>query len=114
MAAPVRLQLSRRRGFNLQALSHATNGLPAVNVGRPSRFGNPFRVGGVDVDGTPMSAARVVDRFRAFAEESHEDAANMRAIIRGELCGKNLACWCGIAGPCHADVLLAIANQEGE
>lgn len=30
--------------------------------------------------------------------------------IRKELRGKNLACWCPIAGPCHADVLLEIAN----
>jgi hypothetical protein len=29
--------------------------------------------------------------------------------IRRELKGKNLACWCP-AGPCHADVLLEIAN----
>jgi len=29
MNAPVRLQLSRRKGFNLQALSLAVNGLPA-------------------------------------------------------------------------------------
>ena len=24
--------------------------------------------------------------------------------------GKNLACWCGLDQPCHADVLLEIAN----
>ena len=39
---PVRLQLSRKKGFDLQALSLATNGLPAVNVARPGRWGNPF------------------------------------------------------------------------
>jgi len=43
--APVRLQLSRLRGFNLQDLSQATNGLPAVNVARPSKWGNMFKVG---------------------------------------------------------------------
>lgn len=42
---PVRLQLSRRKGFDLQALSRATNGLGAVNVARPSKWGNPFVVG---------------------------------------------------------------------
>lgn len=40
MTRPVRLQLSRRKGFNLQALSRATNGLPAVKVARPTKFGN--------------------------------------------------------------------------
>ena len=34
---PVRLKLSRKRGFNLQELSRGTNGLEAVNVARPSR-----------------------------------------------------------------------------
>lgn len=30
--------------------------------------------------------------------------------IRRELAGKDLACWCSPFDPCHADVLLAIAN----
>jgi hypothetical protein len=40
--APVRLRLSRARGFDLQALSRAVNDRPAVVVARPSRWGNPF------------------------------------------------------------------------
>jgi hypothetical protein len=43
MTKPVRLQFSRRRGFDLRALSLAVDGLPAVNVARPSLFGNPCR-----------------------------------------------------------------------
>lgn len=31
--------------------------------------------------------------------------------IRGLLAGKNLACWCPLDQPCHADVLLELANQ---
>lgn len=31
MIAPVRLRLSRRKGFDLQALSRATNGIEASN-----------------------------------------------------------------------------------
>jgi len=30
--------------------------------------------------------------------------------IRDALRGKNLACWCSLDGPCHADVLLEMAN----
>ena len=37
------------------------------------------------------------------------DEASIHAI-RTELRGKNLACWCPLGGPCHADVLLALAN----
>jgi hypothetical protein len=43
-ASPVRIRRSRAKDFNLQAHSHAINGLPAVNCARPSRFGNPFTV----------------------------------------------------------------------
>jgi hypothetical protein len=42
---PVRIQLSRRKGFNLQEHSRAVNGLPAVNCARPGPFGNPFVIG---------------------------------------------------------------------
>jgi hypothetical protein len=31
--------------------------------------------------------------------------------IKQELRGKNLACWCPEGSPCHADVLLEIANE---
>ena len=31
--------------------------------------------------------------------------------IRAELAGKNLACWCRLDQPCHADVLLEVANR---
>ena len=41
-ATPVRIQLSRRKGFNLQEVSKALNGLEAVNVCRPTIYGNPF------------------------------------------------------------------------
>ncbi|MGV6803246.1 MAG: DUF4326 domain-containing protein [Ruegeria sp.] len=28
--------------------------------------------------------------------------------------GKDLACWCPLDGPCHADVLLDLANEGGD
>ena len=42
---PVRLQLSRKKGFNLQRVSCAVNGLPAVKVDRATRWGNPVYAG---------------------------------------------------------------------
>jgi len=41
MIQPVRLRLSRARGFDLQAASRAANTLSAVNCARPSPYGNP-------------------------------------------------------------------------
>lgn len=34
------------------------------------------------------------------------------ATVQAELRGKNLACWCALDAPCHADVLLELANSE--
>jgi hypothetical protein len=96
---PVRLQLSRKRGFSLQALSLATNGLPAVNVARPGRHGNGFRVGILGI----RTQAEAVSLFRG----AHTPLPRWQA---NELRGNNLACWCGLDAPCHADALLDLAN----
>ena len=67
MTRPVRLQLRRSRGFDLQAASRALNGLPAVVVSRPSPFGNPFTFEAVIEEGlaADKAAARkiAVQRF---------------------------------------------------
>ena len=84
---PERLQLSRRKGFRLPA--------DAVNVARPGKWGNPFKVGR---DGT---AAECVDQYRTLIADWPLEA----------LRGKRLACWCKPGTPCHADVLLELANK---
>lgn len=96
MSGPVRLQLSRRKGFNLQALSLATNGLPAVKVARPGPWGNPFTV---------ADTGRVPAILRFACEVAPRlDVTPLR--------GKNLACWCSASEECHADVLLELANAQ--
>jgi hypothetical protein len=103
VTAPVRLRLSRRRGFDLQAHSRDVNGLPAVNVARPSKWGNPNLVITHGQEGAVRAFAR--DLHAGILDFSVED-------VRRELRGKNLACWCALDGkPCHADVLLDIANR---
>lgn len=114
MAQPVRLQLSRKKGFDLQALSRATNGLPAVNVARPSKWGNPFVVGKAGGAYTP----KVKDRRHAYLLFKSIAGNNEHLVkaAREQLCGKNLACWCPHDDPyedcCHAAVLLHLANRE--
>jgi hypothetical protein len=97
---PVRIQLSRRKGFNLQAASLITNGRLAVNVTRPTRFGNPFKIG---VCG--HTAASAVAAYREQLVRTTPRLAHALAPLRG----KNLACWCAPDAPCHADVLLELA-----
>ena len=113
-AKPVRLQLSRRKGFNLQEHSRAVNGLPAVKVDRSTKWGNPFVVGR---DGKREECVRLhtilLGGYICLAtppsvDEQKSYVAHVRKN-RWRLKGKNLACWCK-NGPCHADVLLEIAN----
>ncbi|MEM7300697.1 MAG: DUF4326 domain-containing protein [Pseudomonadota bacterium] len=118
MTAPIRLQLSRKKGFRLQDHSKSINGLEAVNVARPSKWGNRFRVGEpIWPRRKGATAQEAVDAYRRF--ECIGPAFG--SMVVRELKGKNLACWCPIGSPCHADVLLEIANgpavrpvEEGE
>lgn len=109
---PERIQMHRRRG------GWRKDHPDAVIVARPGPWGNPFRVG---IHG---DAATCVARYRELAGglismmppqpvPSYADQAAALDHIRAhlhELRGKDLACWCKIGAPCHADVLLEIAN----
>lgn len=74
----------------------------SVYVGRPSKWGNPFPMA--------LEAHRQysIDRYREWLVKN-PDGQKIAALARKELRGKNLVCWCAPA-PCHADVLLEIAN----
>ncbi|MEI8288632.1 MAG: DUF4326 domain-containing protein [Verrucomicrobiota bacterium] len=101
---PQRIQLSRKKGFRLPPNT--------VVVSRPSKWGNPYIVGNspsafcagvVDVP----DAATAVKLFKSLAKSQPA----FIAAVKSDLQGKNLACWCKPGSPCHADVLLEIANQ---
>ena len=109
MSAPRRVQRTRKAGGGMPA--------GAVYVGRPTRWGNPFRVGDrVLVPGStggPDGAEwEVLSASRAIAlYEAHIRARpKLVAAARSDLAGRDLACWCALDQPCHADVLLKIAN----
>jgi hypothetical protein len=101
---PVRLQLSRKKGFNLQTHSLAVNGLSAVNVARPSWWGNPYVVS------KERTAAMCVQLFKERELQLQSDAPAKHAREMEKLRGKNLACFCKPGEPCHADFLLELAN----
>lgn len=103
---PQRIQLSRRKGFRLQDVSRALNGLDAVKCARPANWGNPFKVGEDAEDAA--EAVRMhsdhIDRQKAFAPKAFAQAI-------AELRGKNLACFCRLDQLCHVDKLLREANE---
>lgn len=85
-----------------------------VSVCRPGKWGNPFKVGGVANCVSPSEyyvAASQADAVRLYREFVTERPAVLDEIRR-ELRGKNLACFCKPGSPCHADVLLGLANAE--
>lgn len=117
MSAPKRIQLRRTKGWRKPE--------GAIVVARPSKWGNPFRVDACIeagfADDEDKARAVVVQAFADWlrgnrwadgsgpaADERH--AAYLAAIP--ELRGRDLACWCPLDQPCHADVLLELANRS--
>jgi hypothetical protein len=97
MTGPVRVQLSRAKGWKMPPNT--------VSVARPTVFGNHYRVNG---DGIPdqATAVRLYRHWLTTTESGTRAAESIRSLLRG----KNLACWCPLGSPCHADVLLEVAN----
>ncbi len=116
---PQRMQLSRHKGFNLQAASTALNGLPAKRVTRPGKWGNPFTIEetarryGLDRDAAQAKAVALCGQWlRGTLDKKlapHKPPS--RAEIRAELQGYNLACWCRPGTPCHSELMIEMANH---
>lgn len=116
---PKRIQRKRTKGWRMPE--------NAVYVGRPSRWGNPYTMVVEE-----FGIQRSLDLYRETAQgfwnpDLIADMSNSlgsevyrahcdwlrrawREGIRLELGGKDLACWCPLDRPCHADVLLELAN----
>lgn len=94
---PIRVQLSRKKGWRMPPNT--------VKVSRPSKWGNPYRV---DQWGQQQAVTMFRDYLKHWMWKASENALCLQ-----ELRGKNLACWCKPGQPCHADVLLELANVGG-
>ena len=103
---PVRIQRMRTKGWRMPANT--------IYVGRPTEYGNQFVIG---VDG---DAECCTESFRRLVEALTSDAfmgSRLHSLWRSRLRyihGKNLACWCRLDQPCHADILLNLANQRSD
>lgn len=119
---PERIQRRRTKGWRMPE--------GAVYVGRPSRFGNPFTV---EEHGLPLSIElyrnAISGMWSPFPlkhltdvdyQRNYKAMLTLRArigkghpaeMVRTELRGRDLACWCPLDQPCHADVLLELAAR---
>lgn len=106
---PQRIQLRRVKGWRLPA--------NAVNVARPGPWGNPFVIGrdGTREECIALYAALLAGSVSTTAVATEAQQRKVQDHVArhiGDLRGKDLACWCRLDGrPCHADVLLRLANQ---
>jgi hypothetical protein len=118
--APKRIQRKRTKGWRMPE--------GAVYVGRPTKWGNPFvayRDGHAGYDPHSVSAEVAVESFRRFITREGSWSSipapkwpngsiptkwTTVEDVRLELRGKDLVCWCPLDQPCHADVLLELAN----
>lgn len=112
---PERVQRQRTAGWRMPENT--------MSVTRPGTYGNPYFPGCgigygyvddnlrmVDYDANDLAQCVLMFRFRMRDMKLYEPA-KYEAFL-APLRGKNLACWCKPGDPCHADVLLEIANAD--
>src|SRR5690349_12767714 len=102
MTVPQRIQLRRTKGWRKPA--------GTIVVSRPTRWGIAILLPpGRHADAADRAA--VVASFRTLLEADSGSEYPSLDEIRTELAGHDLACWCPLDHPCHADVLLEVANR---
>jgi uncharacterized protein DUF4326 len=110
---PIRIQRRRIKGWRVPPNT--------IYVGRPTEYGNRYIVG-EKIEHVDWKVHHVADAaeakqlFGEWLEWQFKHFPSWRQSIKNNLGGYNLACWCpliscGIYCPCHADVLLSIAND---
>ena len=87
-----RIQRQRTKGWRMPA--------GAVYVGRPTRWGNPYR------PNWAISLVDSVNAYRGWANRQLRQDDDWLPPLRG----KDLVCWCPLDQPCHADILLDLAR----
>ena len=127
---PRRIQMTRARPWRKD---HPY----AVIVARPSKWGNPFKIGAPGVPDAETAVRLFAESLSPYTHHGpavhgskiadlYVGIANMEDVEH-DLRGKDLACWCCLCdahrdgkpwdvdcpdcAPCHADVLLRMANE---
>ena len=99
---PIRIQRKRTKGWRMPENT--------ISVTRPGRWGNPF-IG----EGCVEKLADMLYDLNS-RQSTDKEFLHMKRIrdTHKDLGGKNLACWCALDSPCHADVLLKFLNGENK
>lgn len=108
---PRRVQLSRKKGWRMPPNT--------LSVARPGKWGNPYQIvegrGGLRRFGVRLGGRVIATPLSFRRALEWAISAYRKEVVPGldlePLRGKNLACWCRLDQPCHADVLLELAND---
>ena len=122
---PKRIQRKRTKGWKMPENT--------ISVTRPGKYGNPFRVGHhykkAVSTGTVLGNFIWVEAYEGYQDKTYttikttEEAIKwfewylttyserQLQVLRNDLKGKDLACWCPLDKSCHADILLKYANK---
>ena len=120
MNTPKRIQLSRKKGWRMPANT--------VIVDRRTKWGNPYFVKkkrslyhvfkvtehgakksiGLGAKTQREALAIALNKFRKIITYTLRTSPDYLEPLRG----KNLACWCKEEAPCHADILIELANRK--
>lgn len=111
--APVRIQRKRTKGWRMPD--------GAIYVGRPGKWGNDYRPGQKTWHNATerFEYVRDVEHAVRLYREMWEHWLATDTLVGGispwtvfePLQFHDLACWCPLDRPCHADVLLELANR---
>ena len=129
---PKRIQRKRTKGWRMPP--------GTIYVGRPTKWGNPFKLMRdnlihcdathrrkilhpwviFDNDNMWLGDTGLQEVIRLYRQWVWGYLSDNNIVIptrltgneiKKQLCGKDLACWCPLDKPCHADVLIEIANS---
>ena len=125
---PKRIQRKRTKGWRMPENT--------VDVGRPYKWSNPMKIiNDIIYIDTGYKILVKLDRWQILEEDANifdmlhffygmltdfpfEKNTDLwhwqnhfKKLDLSELKGKNLACWCPLDRPCHADILSEIANK---
>lgn len=117
---PIRVQRKRTKGYKMPDNT--------ISVTRPGKWGNPFQIGDLIKIGNGKSQGEfsyLKCLYPKYNDGSFMELKTVKDVVASykeyltkypskdikELKGKNLACWCKVGEPCHADILLEFANK---
>jgi len=89
-----RIQRKRVRGWKMPP--------NAVYVGRPTKWGNPYKI-------SEYERGVALDFYKSYILNKLKADPTLLDPLKD----KDLACWCPLDKPCHADVLLELLKELG-